>query len=87
MDPDRPIHNLPLEPPKFTLPDIINAIPKHCFKRNLLKSLSHLASDLIIIALLAYAATYINNAETYQLPPWATYILWYLNNNLPRIIF
>jgi len=76
MDPDRPIHNLPLEPPKFTLPDIINAIPKHCFKRNLFKSLSHLASDLIIIALLAYAATYINNAETYQLPPWATYILW-----------
>lgn len=72
LDPYRPA-NLPLEPPKFTLKTIKDAIPAHCFKRNLYTSLSHLFSDLAIIALLGYAATWINHPS---LPQWSHYILW-----------
>jgi len=73
LDPDRPKFNLPLEKPKFTMADIRNSIPAHCFKRNLWISLSHLISDLSIIAVLAYLATYIN---TPAVPTWAKYVLW-----------
>lgn len=72
LDPDRP-NNLPLEPPPFTLKTIRDAIPEHCFKRNLWTSLSHLFSDLAIIAILAYLATWISNPA---LPTWSHYILW-----------
>jgi len=73
LDPDRPKNNLPLAKPTFTLNDIRNSIPAHCFKRNLWTSLSHLISDLSIIAILAYLATYINSPV---LPSWAKYVLW-----------
>lgn len=72
LDRDRPA-NLPLEPPKFTLKDIRDAIPKHCFERNMLTSFSHLFSDLAIIATLGYLATYINSP---YLPAWSPYVLW-----------
>jgi len=71
-DPDRPV-NLPLAPPKFTLKTIKDAIPAHCFKRNLMTSLSHLFSDLTLVAIMAYAATYINSPS---LPAWSAYVLW-----------
>jgi len=71
-DPDAPAC-LPLEPPKFTLTDIKNAIPAHCFQRNLLTSLSHLASDLAIIAVLGYLSSWIGNPA---LPSWSSYVLW-----------
>jgi hypothetical protein len=51
LDTDRP-HNLPLEQPTFTLKTIRDAIPAHCFQRNLFISLTHLASDLAIVCLL-----------------------------------
>ena len=72
MDKDRPT-NLPLEPPTFTLSTIRDAIPAHCFKRNLFISLSHLASDLAIVAVLFYVATQL---ESSSLPVWSKYILW-----------
>jgi omega-6 fatty acid desaturase (delta-12 desaturase) len=72
MDPDRP-KQFPLEPPKFTLADIIKAIPPHCFKRNLFHSLMHLFSDLSIIATFFYLATWISHPS---LPQWSRYILW-----------
>mmetsp|Transcript_1821 Transcript_1821/g.2908 ORF Transcript_1821/g.2908 Transcript_1821/m.2908 type:complete len:434 (+) Transcript_1821:156-1457(+) len=75
MDPDRP-KNLPLERPEFTLATIKNAIPDHCFKRNLWTGLKHLVSDLVIIALLAYGATYLTNPIQYGLPEWAPYVFW-----------
>ena len=73
LDKDRPTNNLPLEMPTFTLKMIRDAVPSHCFKRNLFTSLSHLASDLMIIACLGYAATWINNPA---LPAWSSYVLW-----------
>ncbi len=73
MDPDRPA-NLPLEPPKFTLKTIMDAIPPHCFQRNLFTSLSHLASDLALIAVFGYMATWITSNSA--LPVWSPYLLW-----------
>lgn len=72
LDKDRPA-NLPLEPPSFTLKTIRDAIPAHCFKRNLFTSLTHLISDLAIVAVLFYGATKI---EDQFMPEWAKYILW-----------
>lgn len=72
LDPYRPA-NLPLEMPKFTLKEIRDAIPKHCFERNMLTSFTHLFSDLAIIATFGYLATYINSP---LLPAWARYVLW-----------
>ena len=51
-----------------------DAIPPHCFKRNLLTSLTHLASDLAIIGSLFYLATWIESVES--LPVWSKYVLW-----------
>ena len=65
---------MPLEPPKFSLKDIKDAIPSHCFERNLLTSLSHLFSDLSIIAVFAYLATWIGNVSF--LPSWSPILLW-----------
>ncbi|KAJ1437162.1 delta12-fatty acid desaturase [Ochromonadaceae sp. CCMP2298] len=75
VDPDRP-KNLPLEPPTFTLSTIKNAIPAHCFKRNLYTGLKHLASDVLIIALLGYAATFLLQPTKWGLPSWAGYVAW-----------
>eukprot|EP01041_Mallomonas_annulata_P011758 gene11758-24657_t len=72
LDRDRP-KNLPLALPKFTLKTIKDAIPKHCFQRNLLISLSHLLSDLTIISCFFYFATWISHPT---LPAWSPYILW-----------
>lgn len=75
MDAQRPAY-FPVAPPKFTLKTIRDAIPAHCFKRNLLKSISYLVCDLIVIGILTYLATFINLVETYNLPSWSTYVLW-----------
>lgn len=42
--------------PDFTITDILNAIPKHCFKRDLLKSLGFVARDIFFIVLFRVAA-------------------------------
>ena len=63
LDPLRPA-NLPLEPPTFTLTTIKEAIPDHCFKRNLITSLGYLFIDLAYIAAFGYAATYISSVPS-----------------------
>jgi len=72
LDPYRP-KNLPLEPPKFTLKTIRDAIPPHCFERNLFMSLLHVISDLFIIAAFGYLATWISHSS---LPEWSSVFLW-----------
>ncbi|RUP50128.1 delta-12 fatty acid desaturase [Jimgerdemannia flammicorona] len=57
--------------PEFTIKEIRDAIPAHCFKRDTLRSFGHLAHDLVIIAILAYAATFID-----ALPEAYRYVLW-----------
>ncbi|KAJ8325371.1 hypothetical protein QVD99_006121 [Batrachochytrium dendrobatidis] len=46
-------------PPPFTLKDIRNAIPGHCFKRNTMRSIGYVVHDAILLAVLFFAATYI----------------------------
>lgn len=64
--------NFPLEKLPFTLSDILKAVPSHCFKRSLVKSLGYLAVDLIQIALLAWGASHINSSENWYDP----YVWW-----------
>jgi omega-6 fatty acid desaturase (delta-12 desaturase) len=60
--------------PTFTLKDIRDQVPSHCFKRYTLTSLSHVAKDLAMASCLFYLATWIEYAPGYlQLPLWATY--------------
>ena len=56
--------------PPFTLSDIRNAIPDHCWERNAAKSMSYLVRDVAIVAGLAAAAYAINSwCATSQLAP------------------
>lgn len=73
MDPDRPPHNFPMEPPSFTFQDVTKAIPAHCFQRSFLTSFYHVLHDLLIVAILGYLATWIGSPF---LPPFSKYVLW-----------
>lgn len=75
MDKNRP-SNPPIAPPPFTLKDLKDAIPKHCFERHLSTSLGYLTIDLLKAFLLGYAATYISQASAYGLPQWSRFVLW-----------
>ncbi|OZJ04353.1 Delta(12) fatty acid desaturase [Bifiguratus adelaidae] len=59
------------ELPTFTIKEIRDAIPAHCFKRDTLRSFSYVVHDLAIVAALGYAATFID-----QTPAQAQSILW-----------
>jgi omega-6 fatty acid desaturase (delta-12 desaturase) len=72
LDKFRPA-NLPLEMPPFTLATIKNAIPAHCFQRNAWISFGHVLSDLTIIGIFGFLATFIG---TSALPVWSKYLLW-----------
>eukprot|EP00608_Synchroma_pusillum_P005875 CAMPEP_0198419508 /NCGR_PEP_ID=MMETSP1452-20131203/258_1 /TAXON_ID=1181717 /ORGANISM="Synchroma pusillum, Strain CCMP3072" /LENGTH=413 /DNA_ID=CAMNT_0044139639 /DNA_START=40 /DNA_END=1281 /DNA_ORIENTATION=- len=50
-----------MQPPPFTLADMKDAIPEHCFKRDAKRSASYLVRDLLIVAGLAAAAVAVNN--------------------------
>ncbi len=72
LDHDRPT-NLPLEPPKFTLATIKDAIPSHCFQRSFFASMKHLVADLSLIAVIFYLGSWIGHPS---LPQWSSYLLW-----------
>ncbi|CAG8608056.1 7336_t:CDS:2 [Cetraspora pellucida] len=59
-------------PPNFTVKEIRQAIPPHCFERNTLKSASYIVKDLAVIAVLVYAATFIDT----HLPQTLRFIAW-----------
>lgn len=46
----------PLSPPKFTLTELKNAIPAHCFERSMIKSFGYLALDFVVIVSLLCCA-------------------------------
>jgi omega-6 fatty acid desaturase / acyl-lipid omega-6 desaturase (Delta-12 desaturase) len=73
LDPDRPAANLPLEPPKFTLKDIKDAIPARCFERSMFRGFVHVFSDLALVFTFAYLTTFI---DTPWFPAWSRYVLW-----------
>jgi len=45
----------------FTIKDLRDAVPAHCFERSLLKSLTYLVSDIVAISALLYIGHYFNS--------------------------
>ncbi|KAJ2725568.1 hypothetical protein GGI07_001196 [Coemansia sp. Benny D115] len=62
------------EPPNFTVKELRDCIPKHCFERDTLRSFTYVFYDLCAIAALAYAATNIHMLpSTLRAPAWMLY--------------
>ncbi|KAI8914335.1 fatty acid desaturase-domain-containing protein [Gorgonomyces haynaldii] len=65
------------EPPKFTLKQVRDAVPAHCFQRSTLRSMSHVVVDLSMVLALGYFALWIPNwSLPFQVVGWLSY--WYL---------
>ncbi|TPX32111.1 hypothetical protein SmJEL517_g04696 [Synchytrium microbalum] len=58
-------------PPNFTIKEVRDAIPAHCFERSVITSMYYVFRDLIMVAAMGYAATHIDS-----LPVAARYICW-----------
>ncbi|XXG87687.1 hypothetical protein AAC387_Pa12g0002 [Persea americana] len=57
MKKDHVLERVPVAKPSFTLSQLKKAIPPHCFKRSILRSMSYVVSDLTISSILYYLAT------------------------------
>lgn len=69
---DFPRTRAPSTAPPFTVGQLRKAIPPHCFERSLLRSSAYLIVDLVGVAVLYYASTFIDNA-----PAWLAWsLLW-----------
>lgn len=64
---------LPLDKPPVTFTELQKKLPKHLFKRSMIRSFGHLFMDFALIAAIGYAATYISHPAV---PVWARVLLW-----------
>jgi len=55
---------IPTEKPPFTIKDIRQAIPEHCFKRSYITSFRYLLVDLTVVAFLFYITNFIESGVT-----------------------
>ncbi|KAJ1920164.1 hypothetical protein H4219_001537 [Mycoemilia scoparia] len=62
-------------PPDFTIKELRDCVPAHCFKRDTLKSFSYVFADLAGIAALGYLATFIDShlPSLLRIPAWCLY--------------
>lgn len=67
----------PSDVPPFTLGQLRKAIPAHCFKRSALRSSLYLITDLIMVAALYYASTFIDTAPVAPAARWALWGLYW----------
>ncbi|XP_024539457.1 omega-3 fatty acid desaturase, chloroplastic [Selaginella moellendorffii] len=51
----------PAAPPPFSLGDVRAAIPKHCWEKNVWRSISYVVRDIAVVLGLAAGAAYLNN--------------------------
>ncbi|EFA86687.1 hypothetical protein PPL_00489 [Heterostelium album PN500] len=58
--------------PNFTIKEIRDAIPAHCFERDTLRSMSYVVHDFVIAGILFYLASYIDSIPSFAL----RMILW-----------
>ncbi|EDO40389.1 predicted protein [Nematostella vectensis] len=63
----------PTETPPFTLKDLKNAVPAHCFERSFLKSTLYLIWDLLMVVALLLVAIWVYNAGL----PWYVQVLFW----------
>ncbi|KAJ8560924.1 hypothetical protein K7X08_027114 [Anisodus acutangulus] len=68
----KPLQRVPISKPPFTLGDIKKVIPPHCFQRSLIRSLSYVAHDLILVSIFYYIAT----TYFHLLPSPYSYLAW-----------
>lgn len=63
--------------PDFTIKEIYEAIPEHCFERNTITSMSYVVRDLFLVACLGYAATYIQYipSQALRVLAWGAYTI------------
>nr|AAM97924.1 delta-12 desaturase [Amylomyces rouxii] len=63
------------EIPNFTIKEIRDAIPAHCFRRDTFRSFTHVLHDIIIMSILAIGASYIDSIpNTYaRIALWPLY--------------
>lgn len=62
------------EPPAFTIKELRDSVPRHCFERDTLRSFSYVATDLSAAALLGLLASLIHHLPLYaRLPAWLLY--------------
>ncbi|KAJ2705812.1 hypothetical protein FB645_002093 [Coemansia sp. IMI 203386] len=62
------------EPPNFTIKELRDCVPKHCFERDTLRSFSYVLYDLCGVAVLAFAATHISMLPVaLRIPAWILY--------------
>ncbi len=64
----------------FTLQDVRNAIPDHCFESNAARSLAYFFLDIGIVAFLYWLAASINS-------PWFFPIFWFLQGTMFWALF
>ena len=62
------------EIPDFTIKEIRDAIPSHCFRRDTFRSFTYVIHDFAIIAVLGYLATFIDQLHS----PILRLLLWSL---------
>ncbi|KAJ1945101.1 hypothetical protein GGF37_001865 [Kickxella alabastrina] len=64
------------EPPTFTIKELRDCIPKHCFERDTLRSFSYIFYDLCGVAFLCYCASHISMLPAIlRLPAWIAYCI------------
>lgn len=63
--------------PDFTIKEIYEAIPEHCFERSTIRSLSYVVRDLFLVACIGYAATFIPQLPSTSLRvlAWTAYVI------------
>lgn len=60
------------EIPNFTIKEIRDAIPAHCFRRDTFRSFTYALQDFSLIAILGYLASYIDHMPNV----YARIVLW-----------
>lgn len=70
------IQKLPTGTPPFTVGDLKNAIPKHCFERSLTTSLGYTLLDLVGVYVLYTLSTYIDSTGPLAFVLWPMYWWW-----------
>lgn len=70
------------ELPTFTIKEIRDAIPSHCFRRDTQRSFSYLFHDLALIGLLGVLASYICILPSVYVRSLAWVIYWIAQSNV-----
>lgn len=52
----------PFQPPRYSMKDLLGAVPAHCYERSAARSLYYVARDAAMIAGLAFAASWVEAA-------------------------